>query len=123
MIPKLSEISCEGSTVVLTFAPAYIHRSAGCPGIDAGAGWTQTTTFAFADASVVSPVPLPCDINGGWLRIGSQRYDNLVPADGVFEVSCELWLDLAASGPFSVHGTRLIVTLQGQPRYVEEFPS
>ena len=49
----LAAVKVAGDAVILCFHPAYIHRSAGKPGIDAGTGWTQDATITISGAPKV----------------------------------------------------------------------
>jgi hypothetical protein len=117
----LATTSNIGEKVVLWLRPGYVHRSPGCAGKDAGSGWHQAATITVFDGSISSDVLLPATISDGSLRIGRQLYDNLIPARGTFEDTIELWLGLSAGESLTVRGARLVVALQGEPVYIEEF--
>ncbi len=118
----LAAVIQEGILVTLSFSPAYVHRSSGRPGIDAGSGWTQTVTFTFADAVVPTLVAMPCWVVDGGLRINGVRHENLVPTEGVFDDHCELWLATENAETLTIRGSRLTVSLHGEGHYVEEVP-
>ena len=117
----LSTIRLDGTSLVLSFAPAYLHRSGGRPGCDAGSGWTQAATLTFSEASVSFLPDLPSTVYDGWLLVGGVRHDNLVPVGAPFEAPCELGLVVTDSEPMLVRGSGLTVRLEGEPTYVEEF--
>lgn len=117
---ELSAITNDGTSLVLSFA-AYLHRSAGRPGYNAGSGWTQAATLTFSEASVSFVPGLPSTVYDGWLLVGGIRHDNLVPVGAVFAAPCELGLVVGGSEPVVVRGIGLTVRLQGEPSYVEEF--
>ena len=120
----LTAITYDGASTVLLFSPAYVHRSEGRPGTDAGTGWTQEATLTFSDAAFSSPAALPVTVRRGWLVVGSVIHKNLIPADGVFKARCELRLALCRSTDpriIVIPGTSLTIALLGAPSYVEEF--
>ena len=117
----LSAITPDGTSLVLSFAPAYLHRSAGRPGYDAGSGWTQAATLTFSGASVSFVPELPSTVYDGWLSVGGVRHDNLVSVGAAFEAPCELGLVVGGSEPVVVRGVGLTIHLQGEPTYIEEF--
>jgi hypothetical protein len=49
----LERIEHEGDDIVAVFS-AYVHRSAGRPGIDAGSGWSQALHLRFGEDSRVA---------------------------------------------------------------------
>ncbi len=118
---ELSAITHDGSTVVLSFSPAYLHRSVGRPGYDAGVGWWQPATPTCGmPVSFTPELPTSADYNG-CLRAGGVLHDNLVPVGVAFEVPCELEL-VAGSEPVVVRGNHLLsVSLLGEPTHFEDF--
>src|SRR4051812_42195582 len=67
---KLAAVSFRSGEAVVSFSPAYIHRSTGRPGIDAGTVWVQPVTLTIGGASLVStPTSLPATVSGGYIRI------------------------------------------------------
>ncbi|CAN5714303.1 hypothetical protein BH09VER1_BH09VER1_44660 [soil metagenome] len=120
----LAEITHLDGTVVVSLLPAYLHRSAGVVGTDAGTGWTQAATITFFGAGPVTKVEgLPIWISDGTLSVGAVRYRNLIPARGYFEGEVELSLELASPDTVTIRGTSLRIELHGEARYVEEVPS
>ena len=120
---NLASLTCQDGTAVLVFAPAYIHRWEGRPGIDTGTGWTQEVTFTFADAKVSAPSELPCGLAGGSLTINEVLHDNLVPVEGRFAAPCELRLVFSSGAePLVIQGKHLIILPQGEATYLEKTP-
>ena len=117
-----SDLSFVGGTALVSFSHAYVHRSSGVPGSDAGSGWSQPATLTFASASPVpSPAELPVWISDGFLRIGDTVHNNLIPASGRFEGGVELSLVLASAEAFTIRGVSVSIELHGEPSYIEEF--
>ena len=122
----LVSIKSIGDSVVLAFAPAYIHCSSGRPGIDSGTGWTQAATLAIRSASAFSPVTLPAEVSSGWLRVGHEVYQNVIPVgtfDGAIEFSAIAFAkDFLVRNDITIRCSHLTITLEGEPSHVEEFP-
>jgi hypothetical protein len=123
---ELVTVSSMGDSTVLSFCPAYIHRSEGRPGIDAGTGWTQAVTLTIRGASGFSPVALPATVSTGWLRIGGDLRRNVIPAAGTFEGPIEFSAvvfakEFTIKGDIIIRGSHLTIASQGEPSYVEDF--
>lgn len=119
---KIAEITRKDDCVVLSFLPAYLHKSEGRPGFDSGTGWTQAAKLIFANASVSGNFPeLPCTTMGGNLVIGGQLYDNEVPVPLDVAAAIELRLICDAVHEILVTGHGVRLELLGEARYIEEF--
>ena len=80
-------------TVIVHFQPAYLHKSQGRPGYDAGTGWVQDARLLFDDASVSGGIPdLPCAIMDGEFVVGSEKHANSIPMPLAFTEPAELRL-------------------------------
>ena len=76
----ISEIHEIDRTVVVEFAPAYLHKSQGTPGLDAGTGWVQNARLRLTGATISGDRPLlPETLSEGSLRVGGLKHDNLLP--------------------------------------------
>ncbi len=122
----LVSITNHGDAPALWFAPAYLHRSSGRPGVDPGTGWTQSAKLTILGASTLAPVTLPAEVSCGWLRIGEVVYHNVIPAEGTFDADIEFSAVLFAKDftwrhEITIRGIQLTITLEGEPAYVEEF--
>lgn len=77
---RVTEVVRAGDAVTVRLAPAYLHRSEGKPGWDRGTGWVQSWELVFSGATVVHPLgELPQELDHGWLWLGDQRFDDLLP--------------------------------------------
>ena len=117
---ELVAVSFSDGEAVVSFS-AYIHRSTGTPGVDAGSGWSQPATLAIASASMSSVVELPLSVADGSLRIGDALHDNCIPSNGTFDGPIELHLHFHLSESLTIRGERLTIALHGEPSYVEDF--
>jgi len=118
----LASVSFSDGLAVVLLAPAYIHRSHGLPGSDAGSGWLQSATLTFAGASPVSsPAGLPVWISDGFLRIDDALHDNLIPTHGSFEGAVEFSIVLTTAEVLTIRGRRISIQLLGDSSYLEEY--
>lgn len=118
----VSEIAELDDAVIVHFLPAYLHKSGGRPGFDAGTGWLQDARLIFSDATVSGCAPdLPSDVMNGELIVGAERHANEIPAPLSATALTELRLDFDALHTVTVAGHGVRLELLGEPRYVEEF--
>jgi len=119
---ELAAVSVSGSEAVVSFSSAYIHRTAGIPGVDSGSGWLQPATLTLTDAlSVSNPVVLPATVSEGFLRVGSDLHSNIIPASGAFDGAIELSIVLTTAEVLTIRGRRISIQLHGTPSFVESF--
>ena len=75
----VAKISTIGSTTVLHFDKAYVHKSDGVPCVDSGTGWLQTIELHFIDSEVHDlPNELPVDMHDGQLELNGKLKDNII---------------------------------------------
>ncbi len=118
----IAAIVVSDTSTVVSFSIAYVHRSHGLAGSDAGSVYIQPATLTFIGAS---PVPLPMDfgeyISDGFLRIDDTVYDNLIPTGGSFEGAIEFSVVLSTAETLTIRAQQVHTQFQGEPRYLEEF--
>ena len=119
---KLVAVSWADGVAVVMLGPAFIHRSEGRPGVDAGTVWRQSAMFTLTNALVSAHALLPESVRSGSLRIGAELRENIIPAAGVFSAAVELRLDLNDKDHLNVTGDQIMITLTGEPELVENFP-
>ncbi|MCB9925558.1 MAG: hypothetical protein H6822_25635 [Planctomycetaceae bacterium] len=69
-----------GEDIVVHLSPAYLHRTTGHPGVDAGDVFTLDLDLKFSDAVIDEPfVDLPVQLADGRLSVGATCFDNAVP--------------------------------------------
>jgi hypothetical protein len=118
----VAEVATQGSAVDVHFRPAYIHKSEGRPGFDAGTGWVQDAVLIFQEAVAAGEAPdLPCEILTGELTVGGQRHDNHIPVPLVAEADTELRLVFDSMHTVKVRGGSVRLMWFGEPRCVGEF--
>lgn len=67
----------EGASDVfrIVFSSAYVHRSEGQPGIDAGTGYTQQAELTFTSATwSKSPLPYVGKLSEGFLMLSGKKH-------------------------------------------------
>jgi hypothetical protein len=120
---RLIEIVSCGSSVVVRFGPAYVHRSALRPGFDPGSVWTQDFDLIVEEAVLESGfTELPCDLDGGSLSVGKDIFENIVPNPLDVHGDIRFSATNLVGESFVMSGTRIVVRPVGEARYVEQFP-
>jgi hypothetical protein len=119
----LKSIEMQGAVLVL-WMDAYVHRSIGVPGVDAGMGWIYVVALRFNSGRCAPALPEPlariCD---GILHLGADHLENAIPVPLDFKGSVRLDLVISNDAKLSIEGDGLRVALTGEGRYVEGFPS
>jgi hypothetical protein len=114
-------IEHEGADLVLHLE-AYVHVSDGRPGIDAGSGGTQPATLR-VEAAVIHerpPTNATLWVTEGHAEVDDQVFANLLPVP--FDLTGNVQLKLqGAEGSMVATGTRIVVTLHGEFKFIEEF--
>jgi len=118
---RVADIVTRDGTVTVHFATAYLHKSEGRPGCDAGTGWTQPARLVFEDGSLSGSFPLPCDVADGELILDGERYDNHIPVPLASGAFAELRLVFTSIDTAIVRGRGVRLELVDEPEYVEEF--
>jgi len=77
---KVVTIRMSGGALHVVFESAYVHRSAGQPGTDAGSGYAQPAEMVFSDAQY-SESAGPCTgaISDGEISTEGAKFENVVP--------------------------------------------
>ena len=118
---KVQAIEAAGGLLRIVFSSAYVHRSTGRPGIDAGSGYTQPAELAFSGASWVG-VPEQCSgtISDGSVLVADQSL-SLIPLP--FSASGNIFAKIVfVSGDvLSVSATSVVCSCSGEPRFVENY--
>jgi hypothetical protein len=76
----LGRIEFEGFELKLHLTPAYLHKSAGEPGIPPGTGWIQNVVIVVRDGALEGEPPeMPCDLTDETLCTGMNLWRNVIP--------------------------------------------
>ena len=115
------EAGREGTGSVLL--DAYVHRSEGRPGCEAGEGGIQRVRMIFENMKVDGLIgDLPAYIYEGSLTTGDAVLDNMIERPGSFpgEASFKVMLSEDAR-ILTVSGTKMTLVVETEFRYVERF--
>ena len=108
-------------TYRILFSKAYIHRSPGRPGVDAGAGYIQPAELVFSAASWSEPTD-SCvgDLSDGCLFIDGEKL-SLVPLP--FSVSGQVSAEFVftSGATLSVAASSVVCACTGKPKFVENY--
>jgi hypothetical protein len=119
---EVSQIHEIGQSVVVEFSPAYVHKSHGKPGIDAGTGWVQNARLTLTGATVSGDrPPLPRALWDGSLLVGGLERDNTLPVPLQAYGPIELRLVFASGQEIVVSAESIELEFIGEASYVEEF--
>jgi hypothetical protein len=116
----LERIERVGDSIVAIFT-AYVHRSAGEPGRDAGSGWTQAAqmTLLFARGAASDD---PLEIADGSIVTTSGAYANVIPVPFRAEGATRLELHGSRGEAVTIEAEGIAVELVGDATFVEAFP-
>jgi len=117
---SLERVETRGRDVVATIR-AYVHRSAGRPGIDPGTGWIQPVRLEFPKATATGSLDaIPMELLGGRLVLSGGTFDNLIPMPvkhvGTSRLELESWND----AKIVIEGNGISGAFAGPPQYVED---
>jgi len=119
---RISGIDISGGVATIHFSHAYIHKSAGTPGIDPGTGWSQEAQLVLSDVENLESMPqIPNTISDGYLEVGGIKHQ-LIPLPFKRKVGAILHLTLVDGMEVEIAGKRPFIELLGPPRYLEDFP-
>ena len=108
--------------IKVSLKPADLHKSAGVPGVDPGTGWVQDIVLVIEGGGIEGQAPeMPCDLSDGDLIVDERTLANVLtlPLDQSGKIM--LKLQVMWDGLIGIHGTRIVATLAGEPRYIEDF--
>jgi len=93
------ELRPSENTLHMIFEPAYVHRSEGRPGVDAGSGFLQPAEIVFSGAKYTEKDG-PCTgaISEGLIQVSGKRFDSVLPLpfDVAGKVSAEFTFESGA---------------------------
>jgi hypothetical protein len=117
----LERIESRGNHLVAVIA-AYVHRSAGRPGVDVGTDWSQPVQLRFhMGRATGSLAALPMKLLDGRLVLSKATLSNLIPMPlnhvGSTRIEFESW----SEARIVIEGDGVIGAFTGPPTYVEGF--
>lgn len=123
---EVAAIWFDNDEAIIIFSSAYLHRSTGEPGVDAGSGWIQRAELVIGDADETDLTELAfITVYGGSLEIDGIVHKNGIPIPLDSRGRIKLKLEVCdADYNFSsieIAGKWAKLSLLGEARYVEEF--
>jgi len=114
-------IAGSGDCLRVVFSGAYVHRSAGRPGIDAGAGYIQPAELVFSHASWSAPSS-GCSgaISDGALVVNGTSM-SLVPLPFSASGQISVNLTFTSGATFSASAASVSCASAGESRFVESY--
>jgi len=120
---KVEAITNLNGTIVVHFSSAYLHRSEGSPGVDAGTGWTQAVEMLFESAQISGRAPeFPCEIWNGEFAVEGRGQQGLISIPVCECSEGELNLQFDEIHSVCIRGKQPKLILLGSPRFIENFP-
>lgn len=117
----LERVDSINETLVATVL-AYVHRTIGRPGVDAGTGWSQRVEIRFHSGRIVeSSADLPMQLLSGRIRMQGETMDNVIPVPflhgGPVTAEFETW----NGGHLAIEALAIELVAAGEPEYIEDF--
>lgn len=118
------QVSSETNDLLLELRPAYVHHWRRVAGEWRGTGRTQAARIRLTGGQVAPNPPLPpTEIAGGWIRVGEDFYDGLLPAPLSRVGVISAHLELVNAESMDLVGTAIAVELVGPFEDIEELPA
>ena len=117
----LERIESSGDEVIAVIT-AYVHRSAGRPGIDAGTGWSQSLHLRFSRGRATGSLEaIPMELLDGRLDVSSESFANVIPMPlnriGASRLELRSWNEAKVV----LEGDGVMGSFIGPAKYIEEF--
>lgn len=111
-----------GGALHVVFESAYVHRSSGQPGIDAGSGYAQPAEMVFSEAQY-SEADGPCTgaVSDGVISTEGAKFENVVPLPFSALGHVSATITFVSGGVLKVTGRGVSCVATGPARFVETF--
>jgi hypothetical protein len=120
---ELCAIEIESDRLALRFAPAYVHRSDGVPGVDPGTGWTQNVTMQLVRFQLSGTVRLGlASLADGEISLGGEGPADLVAVPLSYVGPVSLRLVFLDDSRLEIVAEELQCVPTSEATYFEEFP-
>jgi hypothetical protein len=118
----VSTITIEDRSAIVNFSAAYIHKSEGNAGVDAGTGWIQAARLVIKESSMKGQfISGPDTILDGVLWVGDVEHSNFIPIPFDTLDAVRLHLEFASGNHVTLTGKGATLELFGDPKFIEEF--
>lgn len=118
---KVASVVRESGVMRMSLEPAYVHRSSGRPGIDAGKGYVQSAEIAFSDARVEQEGACIGSLSSGSISCDDQVFDNVLPMPFSVAGAVQAKFEFASGGVLQVWALACACWSKGEARYVEAY--
>jgi hypothetical protein len=110
-----------GDVFRIIFSSAYVHRSVGQPGIDAGAGYTQQAELTFTTATWSKPsLPIAGKLSDGFLMLGGKKH-SLTPLPLSVSGKIEAELVFVTGAVLSISASSVSCKFTSEANFVENY--
>jgi hypothetical protein len=119
---KIEAMRMSGGDLHLVFSSAYVHRSAGRPGIDAGSGHVEPAEMVFAGASF-SESGGTCigPVSDGSLSVENGKFENFIPLPLGLSGRVSATIAFSSGSVLAVTATGVSYQATGPARFVEAY--
>ena len=105
----------------IVFSSAYVHRSVGQPGIDAGVGYTQQAELTFTLATwSKSSLPFTGRLSDGFLILGGKKH-SLIPLPLLVSGKIEAELVFVSGAVLFISASSVSCKFTSEARFVENY--
>ncbi|WP_157604455.1 hypothetical protein [Rhizobacter sp. Root1221] len=118
---EVSSVEGDADVLCIRFSAACVHRSAGTPGVDSGAGYAQALELRLTNPAWAGK-PSECigRLSDGRIHVDGQLLA-LVPVPYANKGDVSLVVQFANGAELSALAKGVTVQQVGEPRYVESF--
>lgn len=121
---EIDALDTDERGVSIRFAPAFVVKSEGVPGVDASTLWTQAAVLTFEDGEIEGDLPpLPGRLAGGKITVNRLSYVDMIPTPLDSAGFIRLALNFVeAQREIAVVGTSVSLELLGHGKYIKHLP-
>ena len=119
---EVAGVRAVAETVRLELRPAYIHRSSGTPGRDAGEVFLQPAEVVFSSA-VHSEAEGPCigALSDGIITVNGKPFSNMVPVPFRESGDVVASFTFVSGGVLSISGSAVSCVTSGDGKFLEKY--
>jgi hypothetical protein len=118
---KVSAIVRSPGVLRILLEPAYVHRSAGRPGVDPGEGWVQSAELVFSEPRDTEQGACIGTLGDGRISSDAAHFENVLPLPFALSGEVQAHLDFTSGGVLNVNAAGLVCVLKGEARFVERY--
>ncbi len=117
----VASVEREAGVLRISLEPAYVHRSAGRPGVDSGQGYVQPAELLFSQARVDIHGTCIGDLSSGSVSCDGRVYENVLSLPLNLARSIQGSFEFTSGGVLEVWALAFACSSNGEARYVEEY--